>query len=294
MVTPLCHGGEELDRQAVEGLVEFYSNSGIEGVLALGTTGEGILMRAEERRLFAEMVLASPTSLRVIVHCGAQTTAETQSLAAHAAESGADAVAVIGPPYFALTPEELVAHFAAAGAACAPLPFYLYEFADRTGYEVPLSVVQELRARVPNLAGMKVSDSPFERVQPYLGTGLDVFVGAEALIPQALEGGAVGAVSGVAAAFPEAVSALVRDPTAGRAAMVKSLRVALSEHTFQASLKQALFFRGAPVQPVVRAPLRPLHGEAIAKLRAELGRLVGEGLFSPSIPAETAERLTPT
>jgi dihydrodipicolinate synthase/N-acetylneuraminate lyase len=86
--------------------------------------------------------------------------------------------------------------------------------ADRSGYAVPVVVVEALRDRAPNLVGMKVSDAPFERAEPYLATGLDVFIGAESVVRQGLENGAAGAVSGVAAAFPEAVSALVRDPTA--------------------------------------------------------------------------------
>src|SRR5207248_1215358 len=67
------------------------------------------------------------------VPCGAQTTRETALLAEHAASVGADAVAVIAPPYFALDEDELLAHFETAASACAPLPFYLYEFEARSG-----------------------------------------------------------------------------------------------------------------------------------------------------------------
>ena len=71
---------------------------------------------------------------------------------------------------------------------------------------------------------MKVSDTPFDCVNPYLRGGLDVFIGAEALIAEGLRHGAVGAVSGVAAAFPEALTALIGDPTPERSALVQSLR----------------------------------------------------------------------
>jgi dihydrodipicolinate synthase/N-acetylneuraminate lyase len=273
-VTPLRDGGARLDEDAFAPLLEFYGAAGLEGLLVLGTTGEGILLGQDERRRAAELAVAGVSALRVIVHCGAQTTAETCVLAAHAAEAGADAVAVIAPPYFAFDAGELLEHFAAAAAACAPLPFYLYEYADRSGYAVPLVVVEGLRERAPNLAGMKVSDAPFERVEPYLATGLDVFIGAEGAIPQGLQNGAVGAVSGVAGAFPEAVAALVRDPTAERAALVESLRISLTAHPFQASVKAALGFRGVPVRPDVRAPLQPLPAEASERLRAQLERLL--------------------
>src|SRR5204863_143826 len=80
----------------------------------------------------------------------------------------ADAVAVIGPPYFKLDDRALLEHLAAAAAACAPLPFYVYEFERTSGYAVPLTVIEELRTRAPNLAGLKVSDTPLERFTPYL------------------------------------------------------------------------------------------------------------------------------
>jgi dihydrodipicolinate synthase/N-acetylneuraminate lyase len=131
---------------------------------------------------------------------------------------------------------------------------------------------------------MKVSDAPFARLQPYLATGLDVFVGAEGIIPQGLENGAVGAVSGVAAAFPEPVSALVRAASAERARLVESLRAALSEHSFQASVKTALGFRDVPVRPDVRAPLRPLTRDAVKRLRDEIERLIGTVPLAPSAP----------
>ena len=91
------------------------------------------------------------------------------------------------------------------------MPFYVYEFKARSGYAVPVPVLERLRERAPNFAGLKVSDKPFEAVEPYLLEGLDVFVGAEELVRAGLERGAAGAVSGLASVFPERVVALVRD-----------------------------------------------------------------------------------
>ncbi len=281
-VTPLRDEGRRLDDEALVALLTFYAEAGLQGVLVLGTTGEGILMKAEERRRVAELAASAVGDLGVIVHCGAQTTAATASLAGHAAEAGADGVAVIAPPYFRFDAAELEEHFATAASACQPLPFYVYEYAERSGYSVPVTVIERLRERVPNLVGMKVSDAPFERVSPYLRCGLDVFVGAEALIPAGLDQGAVGAVSGVAAAFPEAVSALVREPTDERADVVRALRNALSEQRFQASVKVALGLRGVPVREDVRAPLQPLDTAARTRLRDELGRLLGSEIQAPS------------
>jgi dihydrodipicolinate synthase/N-acetylneuraminate lyase len=264
-VTPLRDGA--FDAAAVAPYVDFLAGHGLDGVLALGTTGEGVLFSPEERReIAAAFVEASRGRLQVAVHCGAQTTRDTVALAEHAAAAGSDAVAVIGPPYFPLGEEEQVAHFEAAARACAPLPFYLYEFQARSGYAIPLAVVERLRERAPNLAGMKVSDSPWERLEPYLVEGLDVFVGAEALLLQGLASGAAGAVSGLAASFPDAVAALVRERSLDAAHRATDLRAALQAFPFHAASKTALALRGVPLAPEVRAPLRGLTEPERAKV----------------------------
>jgi N-acetylneuraminate lyase len=192
-LTPLRDGGTALDEDAFEPYAAFLAAGGVDGILALGTTGEGILLDLDERRRAAELWLElRPNGFAVALHCGAQTTADTVVLAEHAAANGADAVAVIGPPYFALDDAALLAHFAAAAAACAPTPFYVYEFAARSGYAVPVAVLERLRERAPNLAGLKVSDAPWDAFAPYVLEGLDVFVGPEALIARGLAAGSRG------------------------------------------------------------------------------------------------------
>jgi dihydrodipicolinate synthase/N-acetylneuraminate lyase len=254
-VTPLRDDGAALDEDAFGPYVDFLVGGGLDGVLALGTTGEGILLSLDERRRAADLVVAAAGGrLQVAVHAGAQTTADTVALAEHAAASGADAVAVIGPPYYALDEESLLAHFAAAARACEPLPFYLYEFKARIGYSIPLAVIDRLREAAPNLRGLKVSNQPFDAVEPYLGTGLDAFVGAEGLIVQGLEGGAAGAVSGLAAAFPELVARVVHE----RAGDLSAVRAGVERFPFQAALKRIVARKGVPIREDVRAPLRTL------------------------------------
>ena len=255
-LTPLRAAGEALDEEAFAPYVDFLVAGGVDGLLALGTTGEGFLLPVEQRLRAAQLyVEAAQGRLQVAVHCGAQSTWDTVELAAHAADIGADAVAVMAPPYFPLDEEELLSHFSAAAKACAPTPFYVYEFAARSGYPVPLGVLERLREEAPNLRGLKVSDTPWERFAPYLVEGLDVFVGPEALLPQGLAAGAVGAVSALASTFPELVVAAVRNPGSSDLAPV---RAALERFPFQAAAKLVLSKRGVPVGPDVRRPLRML------------------------------------
>ena len=261
-VTPLREHGVAIDEDAFAPLVDLYVASGLDGVLALGTAGEGILLSVEERRAVANLFLqAADNRLQVAVHCGAQTTADTVALAIHAAEVGADAVAVIGPPYFRLDEQAQLAHFLAAASACAPVPFYVYEFAGTTGYAVAPAVLERLRDAAPNVRGLKVSDTPWDAFSVYLLPGFDVFVGPEALIAEGIEHGAVGAVSALAAAFPEDVVAVVRDPSREGAAQLAEMRAFVERFPRQAALKHVLARRGVPVREDVRAPLRVLSAD---------------------------------
>jgi dihydrodipicolinate synthase/N-acetylneuraminate lyase len=274
-VTPLTAGGDGLDEEAIGPLARFLADGGIDGVLACGTTGEGVLLTVDERRRVAERFVAARTEgFQVAVHAGAQTTTDTVSIATHAKEVGADAVAVIAPPYFPLDEAALLAHLRSAASACEPLPFYVYEFAGRSGYAIPVGVIERLRETSPNLAGMKVSDTPWSAVEPYVLDGLDLFVGSEPLVLEALERGADGAVSGLAAAFPEIVAALVhdRDPTAGQ--QVAMLRALLGPVPFHAALKEILVVRGVPIGPDVRPPLRRLSSDE-REVALDAARLVG-------------------
>jgi dihydrodipicolinate synthase/N-acetylneuraminate lyase len=268
-LTPLRDDGAALDEDVFEPYLGFLAEGGLDGLLALGTTGEGILLSVEERMRATELfVRAADGRLQVAVHCGAQTTRDTVALAEHAAGAGADAVAVIGPPYFRLDAEALLEHFRRAALACAPTPFYLYEFEAASGYAIPLEVVERLRREEPNLAGLKVSDSPFEKVRPYLVEGLDVFVGAEALVADALSAGAAGAVSGLAAAFPAEVAEVVRSPSAQGARRLGELRAGVERFPRHGALKALVGRRGVPLREDVRAPLRRLTRAEHAELTA--------------------------
>jgi dihydrodipicolinate synthase/N-acetylneuraminate lyase len=269
-VTPLTDDGSRLDHDAVAPYVAFLESHGADGAFVAGTTGEGILLSIDERRRVAEG-FRDALGGTLVVHAGAQTTADTCALAGHAADSGADAVAVIAPPYFSLDADALTAHFAAAARACAPLPFFCYVFTARTGYPIPTDVIRRVAESVDNLAGLKVSESPFERVAPYLDLGIPVLIGNEPLIPAGLERGAIGSVSGMAAAFPDVVRAALDDPSAANEERLRALRAALeASGQFIAAAKQVLGMRGVAVGQGMRAPLRTLRSDERERLEREL------------------------
>ena len=146
----------------------------------------------------------------------------------------------------------------AAAEACAPLPFYIYAFTARSGYPIPLAVIEQMRERVSNLQGLKVSEAPWERFEPYLIDGLDIFVGPESLIAQGLARGAVGAISALASAFPELVVEAVRSGTPEATERAKAARMTVERFPMPSALKTVCAHRGVDIRNDVRAPIRAL------------------------------------
>jgi dihydrodipicolinate synthase/N-acetylneuraminate lyase len=267
-VTPMARAGRSIDTAAIAGVASFLADGGVDGALVCGTTGEGILLDFAERRAATEAFVASaPAGFSVAIHAGAQTSYDTTELAAHAQRTGAAAVAVIAPPYFPLDDDELTRHLVGAANAADPLPFYVYEFAGRSGYAISPAVAMRVRDSAPNVVGMKVSDTPFDAVEPYLDLGLDVFIGSEPLVLQGLAAGAVGGVSGLAAAFPEIVAALVHDRSEAAHQQVCRLRDELAGMPLHAALKEVLVMRDVLVTGDVRPPLRGLDDEERDRVR---------------------------
>jgi dihydrodipicolinate synthase/N-acetylneuraminate lyase len=273
-VTPLTDDGAALDIDAVPAYAAYLDSHGADGAFVCGTTGEGVLLALDERRRVA-IAFRQALSGILIVHAGAQNTADTVALASHAAEIGADGVAVIPPPYFALDADALTAHFVAAARACAPLPFYCYAFTARSGYPLPVEVIGRIADAVDNLAGLKVSESPFERVAPYLDLGLPVLIGNEPLIAAGLARGAIGTVSGMSAAFPDVVREAL---DAGNEAAMRPLRTVRgameASGQFIAAAKHVLGMRGVPVGPGMRAPLRRITPDEAASLEVAVNEIL--------------------
>ncbi|HEX5583721.1 dihydrodipicolinate synthase family protein [Gaiella sp.] len=277
--TPLRDGGSRLDEEAFGPYADYLVGAGLDGVLAFGTNGEAVLLSVDERRRGLEVWLEAVGGRALVAaHCGAQTTADTVALAAHARDAGADAVAVIGPPYFKLDARAQRAHLLAAAEACAPLPFYVYEFAATAGYAFDPSMLSRLREEAGNVTGMKVSDAPWEAFERYLLDGFDVFVGPESLIHRGREAGAVGAVSALASAFPVEVAEVVRRPTEAGAARLAELRDRVESFPRHAALKRVVGRRGVPLRPDVRPPLRDLDSDERRALEGWLETELGSAV----------------
>lgn len=179
---------------------DMLHGAGVAGVYVNGTTGEGMSLTMEERRsLAAQWVNAAPNGLSVIVHIGHTCQRDSQVLAAHAADIGADGIGEIGPVFFRPASIEALVEYAAATAASAPdLPYYYYHIPCMNNVLFPMIQFLELAAPViPNLAGIKYTHDDIEdyaACRQFHDERYDILFGRDELLIDGLEAGVRGAV----------------------------------------------------------------------------------------------------
>uniref|UniRef100_A0A8D2KE30 N-acetylneuraminate lyase n=1 Tax=Urocitellus parryii TaxID=9999 RepID=A0A8D2KE30_UROPR len=128
-----------------------------------GTTGEGLSLSVSERRQVAEeWVTQGRNKLdQVVIHVGALSLKESQELAQHAAEIGADGIAVIAPFFLKPWNKDVLINFLKEVAASAPaLPFYYYHIPALTGVKIRAEeLLDGIQDKIPTFQGLKFSDT---------------------------------------------------------------------------------------------------------------------------------------
>ena len=126
LVTPFTSDGAALDLTALERLVAFQIDNGIEGLMPLGSTGEFLSVSRDERTAVIETVIrAAAGRVPVLPGTGSEDTREAVSLAREAERLGAAGVLVIPPFYSVPTEEELFVHYKTIAEAIG-IPIMVY------------------------------------------------------------------------------------------------------------------------------------------------------------------------
>ena len=180
-------------------LLAFLRDAGCGGFFVCGSTGEGLLMNAAERKAMAEAVVGELVGeAPVVIHVGALDVRESCELARHAREIGADGVASVMPFYYPYSLPEVRAYYnAVARAAQLPLVIYVRTRASERTF-APEEFVDAV-ASVPHLYGMKYTAMSLHEMQtmqlltegrwrtfggwdelalPYMTMGVDGLIGA--------------------------------------------------------------------------------------------------------------------
>lgn len=189
-----------LDLHLIEKVVEKLIADEVAGVFICGTNGEGLSLSTEERKAIAEAYIRIVNKrIKVFVHVGHSSISEARYLAAHANQTGADAIAAVSAFYFKPSDVSSLVDCMAEIASAAPdLPFYYYHMPAITG--VSVDVVEFLKQgahKIPTLRGIKYTANTlheFQRCLHYAGDRFDVLFGYDELLLPALAVGAHGAV----------------------------------------------------------------------------------------------------
>jgi N-acetylneuraminate lyase len=197
--TPFNEDGS-LNFELIPSLVDRLVLDGLRGIYVCGSNGEGPNMTTQERMQVTEaFIKAVDGRLLVIVHVGHSSIAEAKILAAHAAESGADAFSSVAAFYFKPTSVLNLVNCMAEIAAAAPaIPFYYYHIPHLTGIGMDMiEFLQHAGPLIANLAGIKYSASSIQEYQSCLNFEngrFDILYGLDELLLSALAVGAKGAI----------------------------------------------------------------------------------------------------
>lgn len=194
------HADGTINTAIIPELVEKMITDGLSGVFICGTNGEGPNMTIEERMAIADAyVKAANKRIKVLIHVGHTSIAESRKLAAHAQEIGADAISSVAAFYFKPSGvKNLVDSMAEIASAAPNLPFYYYHIPTLTGVAMDMVEFLEIaESRIPNLAGIKYTASTLHEYQAclnYKNGKFDILFGYDEMLLTALSVGAKGAI----------------------------------------------------------------------------------------------------
>ncbi|MSQ11879.1 MAG: 4-hydroxy-tetrahydrodipicolinate synthase [Dehalococcoidia bacterium] len=167
MVTPFAESGE-VDYEQAKRLAVALVESGSDGVVVAGTTGESPTLNTEEKlRLFAEIKSALKGKGTVVAGTGNYNTAESVELTREAVREGVDGVMAVVPYYNKPPQEGLYQHFRAVAQAAGGTPLILYNVPSRTSLSITSETIVRL-SQIDTIAGVKEAGSDLDQVSRVL------------------------------------------------------------------------------------------------------------------------------
>ncbi|MED6279824.1 hypothetical protein CHARACLAT_004695 [Characodon lateralis] len=281
--TPFTAQGE-VNLSVIGPYVDYLTEKqGIKGIFVNGTTGESMSLSVAERKLLAEewCQRAKGRMDNVIVHAGCMSLKDSQDLARHAADIGADGIAVISPSFFKPRTAESLRKFLQEVASAAPtLPFYYYQIPSLTGVNVPVrDVIEDIEKLIPSFRGVKFSGSDLldlGQCVTYSQPRWSILYGVDEQLLAGLAMGANGAVGSTYNYIGRYVNQLISAFETGDLVRARTIQFKIQELlgyaiklgfdigvNKQLMAKVSGLFLGPPRLPVM--PCSPAHAQLIAQ-----------------------------
>ena len=269
LVLPFKNGS--IDEEAYREFIEWQIESGINGLVPCGTTGESAtLTHAEHEKAIHICIDQVKKRVPVIAGCGSNNTVEAIRLCKFAKDAGADSAMLITPYYNKPTQEGLFRHYKAVNDEVA-IPLFVYNVPSRTGCHVTPNTMARLYKELPNIIGIKEATGSLVQVSNILEQTDDKFtmlIGDDNTVLPSLAIGAHGTISVTSNVMPKEVSALCKAWFDGNIEEARRL------HYLIEPLNRAMFVEANPIP--VKTALH-LMGKMTAELRLPLTEMSDAG-----------------
>ena len=266
LITPFNHTGA-LDIAGLRQLIHMQKGADIDGLLALGTTGEASTLSPHEKELVIH-TLREEWTRPLMIGCGSYSTTQTIENISQAASYGANSALVITPFYNKPTQEGLFRHFEAISRATT-LPVVIYNNPGRTGVHLETSTLQRI-CDLPGIVGIKETSGSTVQVCDILYTikqnrpDFALLAGDDNLAFATMALGGDGVISGASNLIPQVMKDLIHAFRQEGLIAAQKLNLALTPlfkallvETNPIPLKALLTLAGLPAgEP--RLPLTPL------------------------------------
>ena len=194
MVTPFAADGS-VNHDAARRLARHLVDSGSDGIVVCGTTGEGPTVADHEKlELFETIVSEVGATHTVIANTGTYDTHHSVGLTRAALATGVDGFLVVTPYYSKPPPAGIVAHFRAIAEAADGRPVVAYNIPQRVVVNLDPALLGEL-GRIPNVVAVKQATSDLDQARRVVeDSGLLLYAGNDDLVLPFLELGGVGGI----------------------------------------------------------------------------------------------------
>ena len=211
LVTPFRDGA--VDFAALEELIEAQISAGIDGLVAVGTTGESPTLSHQEREEVIRFIIEKANKRCVVLAgTGSYSTRETIAATQAAERLGADGALVVAPYYNKPSQEGLFRHFQAIANATA-LHLVIYNIPGRCGVDIVAETVARIQSDCGNVVSIKEASGSVDRVSELrarMPSDFAILSGDDGLTLPFMAAGAVGVVSVASNLFPDEICQMVR------------------------------------------------------------------------------------
>jgi 4-hydroxy-tetrahydrodipicolinate synthase len=227
LITPFRDGA--VDVPALRELIEWQIQSGIDGLVPCGSTGESAtLTHAEHDAVVKLTIEQARRRVPVIAGTGSNSTAEAIRLTVAAAEMGADGALLLSPYYNKPTQDGIYRHYKTI-AASVQIPILLYNIPGRTASNITPETVARL-AEIKNIVGIKEASGSMDQasdITKLSGDKIAILSGDDSLTVPLIALGATGVISTCSNAVPREMHDLASAALAGDFAKAREMHYRL-------------------------------------------------------------------